>query len=71
MSFVKGECLEKRQFCVKSVTLVFIGDAHRYREETLVQYCVINVPSSEVNESPTDDQNQSSNFLTNIIVTLI
>ena len=29
-----------------------------------------NVPSSEVNESPTNDQNQSRNSLTNIIITL-
>ena len=36
-------------------------------------YChscfVENVPSSEVNESPTNDQNQSKNSLTNIIIT--
>ena len=80
---MKGECSEKnkRQFRVKTVTPAFIRDAHRYREKNFnlvlrnnancyCQSCFVkNVPSSEVNESPTNDQNQSRNSLTNIIVT--
>ena len=83
VGFVKGECSEKnkRQLRDKFVSLVFIRDPHRYREKNfnLVSrngancYCqscfVKNVTSSGVNESPTNDQNQSRNFLINIIIT--
>lgn len=37
VGFVNGECSEesKREFCVKSVTLAIIIDAHKYLEEVL------------------------------------
>ena len=75
---MKEECLEKnkRQFRVKSVKLVFIRDAHRYWEENLIWHFAITQIvvivslallkifwSSKIKEFPTNDQNQSKNFL--------
>ena len=86
VGFVKGECSEKenkRQFRIKSVTLVLIRDALRYqgggnfnltlpdKANCYCQSCFVkNIPSSEVNESPTNDQIQSRNSRPNITVTL-
>ena len=65
----------KRQFHIKSVTLVIVKDEHRYQEEILVSkfYCqscfVKNISPSEVNKFQTSNQNQSRNSLTNKTVT--
>ena len=49
----------------KNFNLVLCNNANCYCQSCFVK----NVPSSEVNESPTNDQNQSRNSPTNIIIT--
>ena len=83
MNFVKGECSEKKQKaiscqvcdtsfhkrCTKMSRRNF-NLALRNKENCYYQSCYIkNVPSSEVNESPTNDQNKSRNSHINIIIT--
>ena len=83
MNFVKGECSEKKQKaiscqvcdtsfhkrCTKMSGRNF-NLALRNKENCYYQSCYIkNVSSSEVNESPTNDQNKSRNSHINIIIT--
>ena len=61
-----GTSFHKRctQILGRNFNLVACNSANCY-----CQYCFVkNVPSSEVNESPTNDENQSRNSLANIII---
>ena len=79
VGFVKGECSAKKQKTISCQVCdtsyhkrcTQIWGRNRYQLSVRYQSCFVkNVLPSEVNESPWNDQNQSRNSFTNIIITV-